>query len=91
MPGLIHYESYEEYINAREEVIKQYEAFDGIPPYSIPLGGSTPVGVIGYVNAGFELAIQVAWGEIPPPDRIYVHLETMGTAVGLLLGLKATG
>jgi len=44
---------------------------------------------VGYVNAAFELRDQIARGELPEPDRIYVALGTMGTAVGLMLGLKA--
>ena len=58
-------------------------------PQLIPLGGSSPRGVIGFVNAAFELKEQIMKGEIPEPGRIYVALGTMGTAVGLMLGLKA--
>lgn len=54
----------------------------------IPPGGSSPLGTIGYVNAAFELKRQIMAGEIPEPDRIYVALGSMGTAVGLILGLK---
>jgi D-cysteine desulfhydrase len=58
-------------------------------PQVIPLGGSSPLGTVGYVNAAFELRDQIARGELPEPDRIYVALGTMGTAVGLMLGLEA--
>ncbi|RLF11357.1 MAG: hypothetical protein DRJ98_03760 [Thermoprotei archaeon] len=58
-------------------------------PQVIPAGGSSPLGVVGFVNAAFELREQIAKGEVPEPDRIYVALGTMGTAVGLMLGLKA--
>jgi len=60
-------------------------------PYIIGPGGSSPLGTIGYVNAGFELKEQVANGFIPEPDTIFVPLGTMGTAVGLTMGLKAAG
>jgi 1-aminocyclopropane-1-carboxylate deaminase/D-cysteine desulfhydrase-like pyridoxal-dependent ACC family enzyme len=60
-------------------------------PYIIEPGGSSPLGTIGYVNAGFELKEQVASGLMPEPDRIYLPLGTMGTAVGLTIGLKAAG
>ncbi len=60
-------------------------------PYIISPGGSSPLGTIGYVNAAFELKEQVARGLMPQPDKIYVPLGTMGTAVGLTLGLKAAG
>jgi len=58
-------------------------------PKVIAAGGSSPLGVIGFVNAAFELKKQITRGEIPEPDRIYVALGTTGTAVGLMLGLKA--
>jgi len=53
----------------------------------IPLGGSSWLGSIGFVNAGLELAAQIRASDIPTPARIYVALGTMGTAVGLSLGL----
>ena len=58
-------------------------------PEVISLGGSSPLGTIGYVNAAFELREQVVEGRMPEPDLIYVPLGTMGTVVGLILGLKA--
>ena len=88
---LIHHDTYEEHTQALTETIRRYESVDGRAPYVIPLGGSSPVGAIGYVNAGLELAAQIAAGELPLPSRIYLALGTMGTAMGLLLGLKAAG
>jgi 1-aminocyclopropane-1-carboxylate deaminase/D-cysteine desulfhydrase-like pyridoxal-dependent ACC family enzyme len=61
------------------------------PPYRIPGGGSSPLGAVGFVNAGLELAAQVRAGLIPEPDYLYVALGTMGTAAGLALGLAAAG
>ena len=58
-------------------------------PYLVPPGGSSALGVIGYVNAAFELREQIANGEMPEPKYIYVACGTMGTAAGLLLGLRA--
>jgi len=60
-------------------------------PYIIPPGGSSPLGIVGYVNAAFELKDQIENGLLPEPDLIFVALGTMGTAVGLLLGLRAAG
>ena len=60
-------------------------------PLRIPGGGSSPLGTVGFVNAGLELAAQVRAGLLPPPDDIYVALGTMGTAAGLTLGLAAAG
>ena len=58
-------------------------------PQVIPTGGSSPLGVIGFINAAFELKEQIMKGEMPEPDYIYVAAGTTGTAVGLMLGLKA--
>jgi len=52
----------------------------------IPWGGSSWRGTVGFVNAAFELADQLKHAEAP--DRIYVACGTMGTAVGLALGLR---
>jgi len=61
----------------------------GYFPQLIPIGGSSPLGVIGFVNAAFELSKQITNGEMPKPEYIYVACGTMGTAAGLILGLKA--
>lgn len=53
----------------------------------IPMGGSSWRGTVGFVAAGLELAEQIAVGEISKPDRIYVGTGTMGTAIGMALGL----
>ena len=58
-------------------------------PYLIPPGGSSPLGVTGFVNAAFELREQIANDEMPEPESIYVACGTLGTAAGLLLGLRA--
>lgn len=54
----------------------------------IAAGGSTPLGVLGQVNAALELAQQVKDGAMPQPDRIVVPLGTGGTAAGITLGLS---
>ena len=53
----------------------------------IPLGGSSWLGATAFVNAGLELAGQIATGDIARPDRIYIATGTMGSAAGLALGL----
>jgi len=63
----------------------------GTFPLLIPAGGTCPRGIAGYVNAAMELKGQIITGEMPEPDFIYVPLGSMGTAVGLTLGLKAAG
>ncbi len=59
----------------------------GRKAWVIPMGGSSWRGTVGFVAAGLELAEQIAQGEISKPDRIYVGTGTMGTAIGMALGL----
>jgi len=54
-------------------------------------GASTPLGCFGFVDAGLELATQIAAGELPPPDDLYVASGSAGTAAGLALGLGLAG
>jgi 1-aminocyclopropane-1-carboxylate deaminase/D-cysteine desulfhydrase-like pyridoxal-dependent ACC family enzyme len=63
----------------------------GVEPYVIPFGGTTPLSTVGVVNAGFEFALQVASGAAPAPDVVYIPLGSMGTAVGIALGLALGG
>jgi len=60
-------------------------------PYILPPGGSSVLGTVGFVNAGLELADQVAAGELPEPSRVVVALGSSGTAAGLTLGLRLGG
>lgn len=73
-----------------DEVVNQHCAGRS-RPFIIPAGGSAPLGVVGFVNAAFELRAQIAAGRLPEPDCIYVASGTMGTCVGLLLGAAAAG
>jgi len=57
----------------------------------IPLGGSTPLGTLGHVNAGLELAMQVKRGDLPLPARIVLPVATGSTMGGLALGLMLAG
>jgi 1-aminocyclopropane-1-carboxylate deaminase/D-cysteine desulfhydrase-like pyridoxal-dependent ACC family enzyme len=63
----------------------------GCFPYLIHTGGSNATGVIGFVNAAFELKQQIAEGLMPEPDYIYVACGSCGTAAGLVVGCKAAG
>lgn len=51
----------------------------------IAAGGSTPLGVLGHVNAGLELVEQIDAGQMPSPRYVAVPLGTGGTAAGLAL------
>ena len=64
----------------------------GLPaPLTIAAGGSNAIGSIGWVAGGLEIAEQVARGELPEPDQIWVALGSMGNAAGLLVGLRLAG
>lgn len=87
--ALMHLDStYESHLDSLNRVIDEKGA-DQI--YVIPPGGSSVLGVCGYINSAFELKEQIQRGVIPEPRTIYVAMGTMGTAVGLILGLKAAG
>jgi D-cysteine desulfhydrase len=66
-------------------------AGDRREPYVIPVGGSSPLGNVAFVNAAFELQRDVERGLLPEPDVVYLAMGTMGSAAGLALGLAALG
>lgn len=57
----------------------------------IPMGGSSPLGTIGFVAAGFEIAAQLADIGVQGPVRIYLACGTMGSVAGLVPGLYLAG
>jgi D-cysteine desulfhydrase len=83
--------TYESHVQHMKTVVSSITDDESSPPYRIPAGGSSPVGSIGFVNAGFELAAQIQNRELPMPDALFVTFGTMGTVAGLTLGLKAAG
>jgi D-cysteine desulfhydrase len=60
----------------------------GRRPFMMVPGGATPHGALGYVSAAFELAEQVAAGELPAPGTIIVGVGSTCTSAGLLVGLE---
>ncbi|MBU1008074.1 pyridoxal-phosphate dependent enzyme [Candidatus Dependentiae bacterium] len=60
-------------------------------PYIVSWGATCPIGFLGYMNAAIELKEQIARGELPEPDYIYVPLGSAGTAGGLILGAQLAG
>jgi 1-aminocyclopropane-1-carboxylate deaminase/D-cysteine desulfhydrase-like pyridoxal-dependent ACC family enzyme len=58
--------------------------------YLVPMGGSTVIGSMGYVEAAKELEAQVDAGVMPAPDVIVVTVGSGGTAAGLCAGLAMT-
>ncbi len=63
-------------------------AADGLRPYSIPIGGSTPTGALGYASAMFEMLDQFDAAGIAP-STIVVTSSSGGTHAGLLAGRAA--
>lgn len=88
---IVHYESFDQYQQDLPRLLEYYERLDGAAPYLIPAGGTSPIGVAGYINAAFELKAQLDTLNISGPVRIFVPFGTMGTVAGLILGLKASG
>ncbi|NLN93801.1 MAG: pyridoxal-phosphate dependent enzyme [Candidatus Hydrogenedens sp.] len=64
---------------------------DGAAPFIIPAGGSSVLGTLGYVDAAFELKVQIEEGLLPEPDCIYMAAGTMGSCAGLAFGIQAVG
>ncbi|MFI9508208.1 pyridoxal-phosphate dependent enzyme [Nocardia sp. NPDC052566] len=60
-------------------------------PYYLPVGGSNPIGALGYVEGALELAAQIASGALPEPARVVTAVGSGGTAAGLALGLRIAG
>lgn len=63
----------------------------GERPELVAVGGSSPLGNVGFVAAAFELAEQVATGALPEPRELYVPVGSGGTLAGLVLGGKLLG
>jgi D-cysteine desulfhydrase family pyridoxal phosphate-dependent enzyme len=63
------------------------ERAQGRVPYVIPVGGSSGIGVFGYVSGSAELVAELhASGE--SPSRLYYASGSRGTQAGLTLGAK---
>lgn len=86
-----YFEDREAAMNAATDHVLQQREATGTTPYVIPFGGTNAVGTAGAVNAGMELATQVNQGVMPAPDVVYVPFGSMGTAVGIALGLTVAG
>jgi D-cysteine desulfhydrase family pyridoxal phosphate-dependent enzyme len=68
------------------EVVAE-ETRAGRKPYVIPVGGSSGVGVLGYVGGTAEIVDQLAEAGIAP-SRLYYASGSRGTQAGLTLGAK---
>lgn len=74
---------------ARIQTLRQH--LRGRSASVIPMGGSSWRGVLGFVNAGLEVAAQLAANRQSVPDFLYVANGSMGTTAGLALGLALAG
>ena len=79
------------YPGSADRLATYRRCLQGRRSWVVPLGGSCWLGAVGFVNAGLELAGQVAAGEVATPHRIYIANGTMGSAAGLSLGLALAG
>ncbi len=59
--------------------------------YNIGPGGTSPLGILGYVEAALELKKQVDEGLMPEPELIFVAAGSLGTQAGLELGIRLCG
>ena len=79
------------YLAAPWILLRHTDLRDRRLPYFLPVGGSSPLGCLGYVEGALELAEQVARGELPEPSHVVVALGSGGTAAGLAAGLRIAG
>jgi D-cysteine desulfhydrase len=63
----------------------------GRPPYFIYPGAPGTLGVLGYVNAAFEIKAQLELARAPQPDAIFIAAGSCGSLAGLLLGARLAG
>jgi D-cysteine desulfhydrase len=82
---------YRTYMAAPWILLRHIDLRDRRLPYFLTVGGSSPLGCLGYVEAALELAEQVAAGALPEPSHIVVALGSGGTAAGLAAGLRIAG
>lgn len=63
----------------------------GPRPALLAPGGSSVVGILGYVEAALEIARDVRAGVMPEPDFVFMAAGTCGALAGLTLGLRLAG
>lgn len=73
---------------ARARMLAPWVLATARKPYLIPVGGSSPLGVLGAVEAGLEMAAGLAGR---PVNRVVVAYGSGGSAAGAALGLRLGG
>ena len=61
------------------------------PPYFIYPGAPGTLGILGYVNAAFEMKAQLEATGVLAPEVVFVAAGSCGTFAGLLLGARLAG
>ncbi len=86
----VHYISSKEYERIDEifNLWKERYEREGYKVYLIPEGGSNEIGVFGYMNAVLEMNEQM---DLSSVDAITCAVGSVGTLLGLVLGLKLVG
>jgi 1-aminocyclopropane-1-carboxylate deaminase/D-cysteine desulfhydrase-like pyridoxal-dependent ACC family enzyme len=69
---------------AREDLTEELQA-QGVKPYSIPIGGSTAVGALGYIVAYQEIVEQAVALNLSPKTIVFTS-SSGGTHAGLVAG-----
>jgi len=85
----IHWVSKERREKRMDELATELRS-EGTTPYVIPVGGSNPIGALGYVAAMFELLEQFSAAR-RSVDHIVFATSSGGTQAGLVLGASLTG
>ena len=76
-------------MDAAMEIAANRLRSEGFNPYTIPGGGSNPIGALGYVNAATEIVSQA--NNLGVPFAHIVHATgSTGTQAGMVTGLKGT-
>ncbi len=84
----ISFMSIKEYKNVNEIMLEESKKKKYKEAYIIPSGGSSTLGIWGYVNFVKELSAQINMKKI---KGIFLTAGTGGTAAGILIGLKLLG
>ncbi len=83
-----------DYVGLALSFVRQYVrwlARTGRPPYFVYPGGPGTLGVLGYVNAAFEIQAQLEAMGVRAPKAVFVAVGSCGTFAGLLLGARLAG
>jgi D-cysteine desulfhydrase len=83
--------TYRTYLAAPWILLRQVSLRERRLPYFLTVGGSSPLGCLGYIEAALELGAQIEAGALPEPSHVVVALGSGGTAAGLAAGLRIAG